>query len=129
LLGAQDTAELGLLAAEDRRFAAMVQADTTTLRTMLAGDLAYTHTSGAKQDRAGLLRSLASGELRYRSIAPTERTVRFLGSEGAVVVGRSDMQVESSGQVRAFSIRYVAVYQRVAGGWHLVAWQSTRLPN
>ena len=128
-LSAQDSAQASVLAAEDQRFAAMVKADTIALHRLLAADLAYTHTSGEKQDRTAFLRSLASGELRYRNIAPTERTVRFVGSEAAVVVGRSQMQVEAGGQVRAFSIRYVAVYQRVGASWQLVAWQSTRLPT
>ena len=129
LLVAQDSAAARVLAADDQRFAAMMRADTAALRTKLAEDLAYTHTTGARQDKAEFLRTLASGQLRYRRIAPTERTVRFLGAEGAVVVGRSNMQVESGGQVLAFAIRYLAVYRRVAGDWQLVAWQSTRLPD
>src|SRR6266513_2340896 len=127
VLIAQDSATTRVLAADDQRFAAMMRADTATLRTKLADDLAYTHTTGARQDKAEFLRTLASGQLRYRSISPTQRTVRFLSSEGAVVVGRSNMKVESGGQVLAFAIRYLAVYRRVEGEWQLVAWQSTRL--
>ena len=128
-LTAQDSAQARVLAAEDQRFGAMVRGDTATLRTILATDLAYTHTTGEKQDRTQFLCSLGSRELRYKSIAPTERTVKLIGSEGAVIVGRSNMQVEANGQVRAFSIRYVAVYQRAGPGWQLVVWQSTRLPE
>ena len=129
VLVAQDSATARVLAADNQRFAAMMRADTAALRTRLADDLAYTHTTGARQNKAEFLCTLASGQLRYRSIAPTERTVRFLGAEGAVVVGRSNMQVESGGQVLAFAIRYLAVYRRVAGEWQLVTWQSTRLPD
>src|SRR5437773_94667 len=48
-LRAQDSTQARVLAAEDRRFAAMVRGDTAALRTMLADDLAYTHTTGEKQ--------------------------------------------------------------------------------
>jgi len=129
VLIAQDSATTRVLSADDQRFTAMIRADTAALRTRLAEDLAYTHTTGARQDNAEFLRTLASGQLRYRSIAPSARTVRFLGAQGAVVVGRSNMQVESGGQVLVFAIRYVAVYRSVAGEWQLVAWQSTRLPD
>ena len=129
VLTGQDSATTRVLAADDQRFTAMMRADTAALRSRLADDLAYTHTTGARQDKAEFLRTLASGQLRYRRIAPSERTVRFLGAEGAVVVGRSNMQVESDGQILAFAIRYLAVYRRVAGEWQLVAWQSTRLPD
>jgi ketosteroid isomerase-like protein len=52
-----------------------------------------------------------------------------VGSDAAVVTGRSNMEVQSQGQVRAFAIRYVAVYERRPDGWQMVAWQSTRIPD
>ena len=128
-LAAQDSVEARVLAAEDRRFAAMIHADTAALRTLLADDLAYTHTTGSKQDKAAFLGSLGSGELRYTSIEPTERAVSLLGRDGAVVVGRSNMKVQAGGQLRVFSIRYLAVYRREASAWQLLAWQSTLLPS
>jgi ketosteroid isomerase-like protein len=128
-LAAQDSVEAGVLAAEDLRFAAMIRADTAALRTLLADDLAYTHTTGSKQDKAAFLRSLGSSELRYTSVEPTERVVRLLGRDGAVIVGRSNMKVQAGGQLRVFSIRYLAVYRREANGWQLLAWQSTLLPS
>ncbi len=116
-----------VLVTEDRRFAAMVHADTSALASLLAPDLTYTHTDGAQNTEAELLQLLGSGTLRYASIAPEAREVRVVGSS-AVVTGRSAMRVEASGQVRAFRIRYLAVYRRGARGWELIAWQSTRLP-
>ncbi len=129
IAGAQaDSASLRqVLTAEDRRFAAMMQADTGALAHLLAPDLTYTHTDGAQNSRAELLQLVGSGALRYASIAPEARDVRVVGSS-AVVTGRSAMRVEASGQAHAFRIRYLAVYRRGARGWELVAWQSTRLP-
>ncbi len=116
-----------VLAIEDRRFAAMVHADTGALTLLLAPNLTYAHTDGVQNTRAEFLQLLGSGTLRYASIAPEAREVRVLGSS-AVVTGRSAMRVEAEGQVRAFGIRYLAVYRRGARGWELIAWQSTRLP-
>ena len=128
-LAAQDRTTGRVLAAEDRRFAAMIRGDTAALATMLAADVAYTHSTGEKQDKAGFLRSLGSGELRYKRVAPTERVVRLLSPEAAVVVGRSNMEVEAQGRPRSFTIRYLAVYARTGKDWQLVAWQSTLLPD
>jgi ketosteroid isomerase-like protein len=128
-LAAQDSVEARVLAAEDRRFAAMIHADTAALHLLLADDLAYTHTTGSKQDKTAFLRSLGSGELRYTTIDPTERAVRLIGGDGAVVVGRSNIRVEAGGQLRVLTIRYLAVYRREANRWQLLAWQSTLLPN
>jgi len=105
----------------------MVRADTGALAQLLAPDLTYTHTDGTQNTRAELLHIVGSGALRYASITPELREVRVAGSS-AVVTGRSAMRVEAGGQVRAFGIRYLAVYRRGARGWELIAWQSTRLP-
>jgi len=128
-VAAQNRTTASVLAAEDRRFIAMLHADTTALRALLADSLAYTHTTGTKQDKDAFLCSLGSGELRYLSIEPTDRVVRLMGRDGAVVVGRSNMKVEAGGQLRAFTIRYLAVYRREANRWQLLAWQSTLLPS
>jgi ketosteroid isomerase-like protein len=128
-LAAQDSVGVGVLAGEDRRFAAMLHSDTAALRTLLADDLAYTHTTGSKQDKTEFLRSIGSGELRYTTIEPSQRVVRLMGRDGAVVVGRSNMKVLVGGQLRVLSIRYLAVYRREPNGWQLLAWQSTLLPS
>jgi hypothetical protein len=39
------------------------------------------------------------------------------------------MRVGPPGQIRAFRIRYLAVYVHRSGIWQLLAWQSTRLPG
>jgi ketosteroid isomerase-like protein len=117
-----------VLGTEDRRFTAMVHADTVALEQLLAADLTYTHTDGAQNTRAEFLQIVGSGTLRYASVAPEAREVRVFGSS-AVVTGRSAMRVESGAQAHAFRIRYLAVYRRGARGWELIAWQSTRLPT
>jgi ketosteroid isomerase-like protein len=129
LAGAQaDSGSLRqVLATEDRRFAAMVEADTGALAHLLGPDLTYTHTDGAQNTRAELLQLIGSGALRYASISPEAREVRVVGSS-AVVTGRSAMRVGANGQLHAFRIRYLAVYRHGARGWELIAWQSTRLP-
>src|SRR5712691_9602095 len=111
------------LTAEDQRFAAMHQADTTALRILLAPDLTYTHTDGEQNTTADFLRIVGSGELRYDSIAPEGRDVRVYEST-AIVTGRSAMRVESGGRAVSFHIRYVAVYRFAGRRWQLAAWQS-----
>src|SRR5437879_12999481 len=90
LCGAQvDSASIRqVLAAEDRRFGAMVHADTSALGQLLATDLTYTHTDGAQHTRAALLRIVGTAACRYASIAPEAPEVRVMGS-GAIVTAES----------------------------------------
>ena len=117
-----------VLAVEDRRFAAMTDADTATLRRYLSDSLTYTHTTGRLDGKSSLLRALASGALRYEVISPDSRAVRFEGPL-ALVVGRSSMRAGAPGNLQDFQIRYLAVYTRRAGAWQLLAWHATRLPE
>lgn len=128
-LAAQDSGLIALqvLQAEDRRFAAMLRGDTALIRTLLADELAYTHTSGRLETKADFLRSIGSGALRYEAIEPEQRSVR-LHDRVAVVLGRSAMRAGIGGEARAFRIRYVAVYVRQDGHWLLTVWQSTVVP-
>ena len=46
-----------------------------------------------------------------------------------VVNGVSEMHVENSGREQRFTVRYLAVYAQAGGGWRMIAWQSTRVPD
>lgn len=113
---------------DDRRFAAMVRADTAELDRLLADDLTYTHSTGAVETKAQFLAAISAPTIRYRSIEPSERRVRVYG-DAAVITGAAAVQVTSGGQDLALRMRFTAVYVRRAGAWKLAAWQSTRLPE
>lgn len=53
---------------EDRRFAAMETNDVAALEAVLADDLHYTHANGMVEDKAEVIRRIASGERVYRTV-------------------------------------------------------------
>ena len=112
----------------DRRFAAMVRADTAELDRLLAPDLTYTHSNGRVETREKFLASIASKALVYRSIEPSEVEIRLYG-DAAVATGRVEMKVSTGGQDQAFAARFTAVYVRQEGTWRLTVWQTTRLES
>jgi ketosteroid isomerase-like protein len=126
LASAQD-ARQEILAADARRFAAMVQGDQAALDGLLADDLTYTHSSGQLETKAQFLESLRSGKLRYLSVQPSDQAVRLYG-DTAVVTGRAEVKVSSQGRdAAALSLRFTEVWVKSGGAWKLTAWQSTRL--
>ncbi len=127
-----DREEAGLegeiLAAERRRFGAMIERDLDALDGLLAEDLTYTHTSGKAETKAEFLATLEFGTLRYERIEPRHVMVRPL-ERAAVVTATSRMWLRVDGKAVDFWIRYLAVYVRRGEKWQLLAWQSTRLPE
>jgi hypothetical protein len=122
-------ASASVLAAEDARFAAMVQADAEALGAWLAPDLQYVHSTAQVETREQFLSSIASGQLRYLKITPSERQVVMLDDQSAIVRGRGHFQVAAGDTQLDLQIRYLSVYTRIGGRWQMRAWQSLRLPQ
>jgi len=93
-----------------------------------ADDLTYVHSSARLESKKEHLTNLRAGKPHYRGIAPRDRHARVHGNVG-IVNGVSDMHVENAGKEQRFTIRYLAVYARGAGGWQMTAWQSTKVPD
>lgn len=116
-----------VLAAEDARFAAMVQAEPARLRPWLAADLYYVHSTGAVEGRDEFLAAIGSHRVRYHAIEPIEREVVPLSRSAALVRGVARITVSASGAPLDLRIRYLALYGRSGGIWQLRAWQSLQL--
>lgn len=117
-----------ILAFEDARFAAMINADTSTLARMLADDLVYVHSTGRVETKAEFLTAISSRALRYLTFTPDERRVIILDSSSVVVVGRIRGSVAVDGRDIALDARYTAVYHRDRQrNWKLKVWQSARI--
>lgn len=115
-----------VLAADARRFAAMVKGDLAALEGLLTEDLTYTHSSGKVDTRTEFLESLRSGRLRYLAVEPSESAVRLQG-DAAIVTGRADLRVSAQGQELTVPVRFIEVWVKSGGEWKLAAWQSTRI--
>ena len=102
-----------VLAAEDARFAAMIGTDATRLRSWLADDLQYVHSTGDVESRQQFVDSIVSGERRY-SVTPVEREVIMLGDQSALVRGRGQFQVVIKEAARSRSVT-----------WPSTAWAAT----
>lgn len=117
-----------VIAADDRRFQAMVKQDWTALNAALADDLVYVHSTARVESKKEHVGNLTSGKPNYRGASPRERTVRVYGHV-ALINGVSDMHVENGGKEQRFTIRYLAVYAKLADRWQMTAWQSTKVPD
>ena len=117
-----------VIAADDRRFQAMVKQDWSALDASLADDLVYVHSTARVESKGEHTGNLKAGKPNYRGASPRERKVRLRGDVG-IVNGVSDMHVENGGKEQRFTIRYLAVYTKIANRWQMTAWQSTKVPD
>ena len=113
------TLEDEIIAAEARRFNAIMRPDAAKLREGLDEELVYVHTNGVIEDPETFIAKLVSSARKYLNFKAGAHTIRQLGS---VVACIGKIEVES----RNGAMRVVAtsVYQRRDGSprkmvlWH-----------
>jgi hypothetical protein len=119
--------EKAVLAAEDRRYQAMLDGDLETLDALCADALSYTHSNGVRDTKAEYFAKLRDGYyVNHRIDHPVER-VEWAG-DAAVVVGRMTADLTSGGVRKNIDCLAIAVWTRDASGWRLLAYAPTPVP-
>jgi len=112
---------------DKKRMQAMAAKDVTTLETLIADDLVYTHSSARLDTKRSLIDNMASGKTVYTAVEPSNVKAQDLG-DTVVLTGECQIKVTTGGAPNAFGVRFTDVYARRDGRWQMVTWQSTRLP-
>ena len=115
-----------LLSMQQKRFVAMVKADLSTLKSLIAEDLTYTHTNGETESRGSLLSAIETATFKYESIQTTSTNVRIYGHTG-VITGKANIELLAYGMPMSLDVSFVEVQVKSGGHWQLVAWQTTRI--
>jgi hypothetical protein len=116
-----------VLAAEDRRYQAMLDGDLATLDELCTEQLSYAHSSGVRDTKAQYLHKVRTGYYVYLQIDhPTER-VEVVG-DTAMVIGRMTADLTVQGTAKTIDNLALAVWVRTPGGWKLLAYAPTPPP-
>jgi len=113
-----------IMALEQKRCRAMIEADVATLSELFADDLLWIHATARPDTKSGFIESVATGKTQYQSIESTDQGVRFYG-DTAIVSGIADIKARVAGEERVLQNRFTIVWARIGGAWKVVTWQST----
>jgi ketosteroid isomerase-like protein len=116
-----------VLAAEDRRYRAMQEADLALLDASCADDLSYAHSNGARDTKAQYLEKVRTGHYVYHRIEHPVERVAVLG-DTAIVVGRMTADLDVEGVPKTIDNLALAVWTRASGSWQLLGYAPTPLP-
>jgi hypothetical protein len=117
-----------VLAAEDRRYDALLGPDLPTLERLFHERLTYAHSSGVRDTKAEYLAKIENGYYVYSRIDHPVERVDVLG-DSAVVVGRMTADLTVDGTAKTIDNLALAGWTRAAGEWQLIAYASTPLPR
>ncbi len=115
-------------AVEDRRRQALIDKDFAALADMLGDDLLYVHSSAVAEDKALYLKKLTEGHYSYSGLRSLRRAHRVFG-DIVVADGDLEIRVQVGGSDKVVNSRYLQVWARRAGGWKMISWQSTPIPQ
>jgi ketosteroid isomerase-like protein len=118
----------GVLAAEGRRYQAMLDADLQTLDELCADELSYTHSSGVRDTKAEYFEKIRTGYYVYHRIEHPVERVEVAG-DTAIVVGRMTADIDSGDVRKTIDNLALSVWTRSEGRWRLFAYAPTRLPD
>ena len=117
-----------ILALEDRRYKAMVEADMKTLDELFDDDLAYTHSNAVVDTKTSYLDGIRNKRWHYVNIERPEQNVTLFG-DTARITGRVRLTLGNpDGSTRAVNGRFLNVWAKNSGAWRMIAWQSTPMP-
>jgi hypothetical protein len=114
-----------ILALEKQRITAMVSKDIKGLAALLGEDLTYTHSGGTTDTKASFL-TLIKERGRYLGIDYSNAQAIPLTGNTVVVRGRAQIRLEGT---PAYAVLFLDVWALRDGGWKMVAWQATRIPE
>jgi ketosteroid isomerase-like protein len=117
-----------VLAAEDRRYQAMLEGDLDTLDALCADELSYTHSNGVRDTKAEYFGKVREGYYVYHRIDHPVERVQVAG-DAAVVVGRMTADLTSGGVRKTIDCLATAVWTRSGSGWRLLGYAPTPLPR
>lgn len=109
---------------EDLRYEAMIKVDIPTFESLLADDFVYHQASGNVATKKSYAEMLKSGQVKIKSAKRYDVTTRFYG-DTAVVMGKTDVDVNIKGEDKAFKLLYLNVWVKRDNRWLLVGREST----
>ncbi|MGY1802509.1 nuclear transport factor 2 family protein [Blastococcus sp. SYSU D00922] len=124
----EDDDVAAVLAAEDRRYEALLGPDLATLDELFSERLSYAHSSGVRDTKAEYLAKIERGYYDYARIDHPVERVELLG-DSAVVVGRMTADLTVDGTPKSLDVLALAMWTRADGPWQLVAYASTPVPR
>jgi len=118
-----------LRATEHKRVQALVDADTTTARRLMADDFQGINPAGDPLSREDLLGAVKAGVLDFLVDAPASPiTVRQYGN-AAVLRYQRNFDLVIAGTRLTHKARSTELYERRHGRWQIVWEQTTAVPN
>ncbi|RFC41501.1 MAG: protein of unknown function (DUF4440) [Verrucomicrobia bacterium] len=115
--------------ADTARVLSTLRGDADRLGRLLSDSLVYGHLNGGVQSKADLLSAVRGNRIKYEAYDYLDMKITRVSDEVAVITGRAHLKASAGPEHVDYTVRFLAVWRRESGDWHLYAYQSTRVAD
>jgi Domain of unknown function (DUF4440) len=115
-----------LLSSVDDLNFALVNRDTTRLKTLLRDDLHYFHSNGWLQTKREIVEDLYNGKLTYNKVSQNSREFHIMG-EIANVKTVVDIEAVMNGKPIQLKLKVVQIWAKKNNRWELFSRRSEKV--
>jgi ketosteroid isomerase-like protein len=105
---------------------AMINADKAKLENLVTDQLSYGHSGGHIDDKKEFVEKIVSGKSDFVTIDIAGQTILISGKT-AIVRHILKAQTNDSGKPGEVQLRVMLVWQKLKGGWKLLARQAVKI--
>ena len=123
----QSKKEKQVTAAVEQLRIAMVDGDRSKLEHIVNDQLSYGHSSGLVENKQEFIEKIVSGKSDFVTIDLAEQSVAVSGKT-AIVRHILNAKTNDSGKPGEVHLKIMLVFQKMNGGWKLLARQAVKMP-
>lgn len=120
--------EQDILALENSRYEAVLNADFEAFADLCHPDLVYAHSNGERDDLGSYMEKCRQGVYVYHRIEHPVERVKIVGNV-ALVLGEMQADLTIKGTRTSLDNTALAVWVRAGSSWKLLAYQPTPKPG
>jgi len=123
----QSKKEKQVTAAIEQLRIAMIDGDRSKLEHIVNDQLSYGHSSGLVENKQEFIEKIVSGKSDFVTIDLAEQSVAVSGKT-AIVRHILNAKTNDSGKPGEVHLKIMLVFQKMNGGWKLLARQAVKMP-
>jgi ketosteroid isomerase-like protein len=121
-----EDAQQEVLAAHEKRRAAMLNGDADTIDSLMTDDFTFTHANAVVETKEQFVDALKTRKLQYKTLTDEDWQVRIKGSTG-VVSGTSHIVVDASGTEHDLRVRFTELWVKEDDSWRMMLLHATEV--
>jgi uncharacterized protein (TIGR02246 family) len=108
---------------------AVVTANAADLNEILADDYSYVTAEGELRDKPTQIATITSGQLQVMSAGSEDVTIRWIGDDDALLIGRFPARIRSGDEEVTINARHSTIWTRDDGRWRLRHQHASLIPQ